>query len=180
MRRIVLLCMALSLLGWNPPARAAGQADEAQVKAAYLYNFAKFIHWPDEAFAGPESALVIGVLGKNAIEKPLRLLQGKSIQNHPIEIQVYSQLSDIGTCHILYLPSTAIADSTLWREALSSKAVVSVSDSRRFAAKGGIIELIPVRGRLRFIINLGMAKDQQLKVGSQLLSLAIEVLRERS
>lgn len=154
---------------------AAEQPSEAQLKAAYLYNFAKFITWPENAFDDATAPFVIGLFDAEEMKKFADLLTAKKIRNRPVVIKHFTSLNNISDCHILYLGSLETnAEKTLLKK-LETKPVVSVADSNHFAEHEGIIQFIPVRGRLRFIINLANANAAGVRIDSQLLSLAIDV-----
>jgi hypothetical protein len=147
---------------------------ENQVKAAYLYNFAKFIKWPDSAFADERSPLVIGVFRQDGFVEMLMPLASRSVRNRPIVIKPLDTLMQLQGCHLFYISESVPHDSVL--KALENMPVISVGEGKNFAAQGGVIQLIMVRGRLRFIINLDTAKNNGLQIDAQLLSLASEVL----
>jgi YfiR/HmsC-like len=148
---------------------------ESQLKAAYLYNFAKFIYWPESAFANEQDSLIIGVLGNNPFSKELTPLTKRKVRGRPIKIIEFKTVEDIQTCHLLYInPSIAKLETIL--KTLLNKPIVTVGDNKNFANLSGMIQFVTRRERLRFIINLDVAKTNNIKINSQLLSLAFEVL----
>lgn len=155
---------------------AVGVESEYQVKAAYLYNFAKFIRWPGIAFKNQKSPLVIGVLGQNYFDETLELLSIKTVRDRPVKIRYFTTLNDVDTCHMLYISSNNLAENGLALKKLVNRPIVTVGDDPQFAANGGVIQFITIRNRLRFIINLNVAKANGIQIDSQLLSLATEVL----
>ncbi|WP_028585988.1 YfiR family protein [Desulfogranum mediterraneum] len=173
----ILLLLLLSA-GLSAPAGADNPAAD-KVKAAYLFNFAKFIHWPEGTFAQATSPLTIGVLGDSRFAAQLNKLQGKRIQEHPILIEYYPDLASIGQCQILYLAPPDPGQITPFLHRLAGQAIVTVAEEKNFSQQGGMIQFIPVRGRLRFIINLNSAKQSRIRIDSRLLSLAIEVMEAK-
>ncbi len=158
---------------------AAKSPDENKIRAAFLFNFSKFIEWPQSSFISTHDELVIGILGPDYLGDELKSLNGRLVRQHPIKISYYSSVNDIKNCHLLYLGTT---NSKIINKALQSLAndpVVIVSDAENFAQHKGIIQLIAVRGRLRFIINQEAAQAKELKINSQLLRLAIEVIEAK-
>lgn len=146
---------------------------EYKLRAAYLYNFSKFIRWPDSAFESKDSAFVIGLLGDDAPMEIAELLNSKSIGSRPIEVRQYRTGESMDGCHLLYLHS-----SENWKPVLStlkSSRVITVGDDPSFADGGGAIQLVTIRQRLRFIINLKAAGFAGVNLDSRLLSLALEI-----
>jgi hypothetical protein len=154
----------------------ADTPSEYQVKAAYLYNFAKFIKWPGNAFADTAAPLVIGVLGRNDFAGELTKLSSKSVRNRSIEIKQFETVKEIQTCHLLYINTSKSIELASILSELRTRPIITVGDTDKFALHGGVIQFVTVRGRLRFIINLDTAKMNHVQIDAQLLSLAIEVL----
>src|SRR5437868_6513733 len=108
-RAISLLCLVLMLL---PPARPCGRAQqfrptEYQSKAAFLFNFAKFVEWPPQAFASGKSPLVIGILGENPFHDDLaRTVRDKTIDGHPLVIRELGSTIEATNCHILFISTS--------------------------------------------------------------------------
>ena len=176
-KRLILCCTLLAAM--QTTASAAKMPDEDKVRAAFLYNFSKFIEWPQSSFTNTQGELVIGILGSDHLSDELIPLEGRAVRNHPIKVIYYTSIAEITNCHLLYLGTT---DSALIKTALKTlrdKPVVLVSDVENFARNNGIIQLVAVRGRLRFIINQNAAQTKELKINSQLLKLAIEVIEAK-
>lgn len=157
---------------------AASAPDINNVKAAYLYNFAKFINWPDNSFANKKTPFVIGVLGLDKFDSYLQPLTTKSVNNRPIIIKHFKTAAEVQDCQILYLGELNNQTRDRLISTLSTQAIITVSDQNEFARQGGIIQFVEVRHRLRFIINKTAADHQNIKISSQLLALAINVLED--
>lgn len=174
----LLLIVALALLFTGaPPGHAAETPTEAQLKAAYLYNFAKFIHWPEGVFKDDSAPLVIGVLGKNDLRRELMPLRLKTVRDRAIEIKQFQSLSEVSDCQIIYVGTLATDKLKEILQQLSHKPIITVGADSRFVDYGGVIQFVTRRGRLRFLINLRVAKANGIKIDAQLLSLAAEVQR---
>lgn len=172
-----LLTAACLLLTAVLPAQA-GQRDtsEYHVKAAFLYNFAKFVEWPDNAFTNPEAPMAFCVIGADSFGTSLYDLQGKRVKNHPVSVQRIDAAADARTCHVLFISA---ADNQRMAEiiaAVKGSPVLVVGDAERFARRGGIIGFLTERNRVAFEINAGAAKGAGLTVSSQLLKLARTVI----
>lgn len=176
MKYLLLLITLALALGLTSTGQSTESPSETKLKAAYLYNFAKFIHWPEDTFANAQAPLVIGVLGKNPFTVELTPLTTRKVRNRAITIQHFKTIKDIQHCHILYItPSISKNLQTILKD-LRFRPIVTVSDNRNFANQGGVIQFVTRRERLRFVINLDIAKANNIKIDSQLLSLAVEIL----
>lgn len=144
---------------------------EDESKAAYVFNFVKFVEWPDSAARDPVTICFVGAEGVHqaltaGIEK--KLVGDKRL----IAIQLAS--APAGRCNVLYIDASMIFDQAPAREL----AVLTISDARNFAAAGGMIELFTENHRLRFRINVDSAHRAGLRISSDLLKLAAGVHRE--
>jgi hypothetical protein len=148
---------------------------EYQVKAAFVYNFAKFVEWPTDAFSDSSAPLRFCVLGESLVGPDLsQITQGKVIGGHPI--QVLQNSRNLRDCHVLFISAShnvAIKDI---QEGLRGVPVLTVGESRDFAAQGGMIGFVMENARVRFEVNLQAAKQMRLNISSKLLSLAKMVL----
>jgi hypothetical protein len=160
-----------------------GYAQEAapstsQLKAAFLYNFAKFVEWPPAAFGETNSPIVIGILGEDPIRGDLeRAILGKTINNRPLEIKPFRSASDATNCHLLYIGASEQAHLKQIIESLRGASVLTVSEADDFLQKGGMINFIVEKGKYRFQIKEDAAKSVNLKISSKLLSLASHTAR---
>ena len=178
MIKYLFICSLLFFLALAP-AWGSDTPDKNQVKAAFIYNFTKFITWPEESFSSSDKALVIGIVGADNLSGALQSLKGRKVQNHSIKIIHFKSVSEINDCHLLYIGSEKKDTISKALASVASKAVVTVNDSENFAEHGGIIQLISVRGRLRFIINQHIATNNNILFNSQLLKLAIKTIGQR-
>ncbi len=179
LRRIFYILLIISVLNCNPPLSAAHDPSEYNIKAAYLYNFAKFIHWPDSAFNSAKAPLVIGVLGTNYFNGSLQPLTAKKVRNRVIEIKYFKSLAEIQGCHLLYISKSVKQNHNLILKKLSTQPILTVGGYKDFVKIGGIIQFITRRDRLRFSINLAVANQNNIHIDAQLLSLAAEVVGDK-
>lgn len=151
------------------------QAEEYQVKAAFLYNFAKFVEWPTQAFATASAPLVIGVLGENPFHDTLRqVVEGKTIDGHPLRVKELRSLKEVGACHILFISTSERRQLPDILKLLKGAAVLTVGEMDGFTEAGGMINFVLVEGtKIRFQINKSAATSGGLKVSSKLLGLAL-------
>ena len=146
---------------------------EDQIKAAFLFNFARYVEWPDSAFEGRTDAIRICMLGEDRLAEVVsRTVSGKRVGDRPVEVDALSKLAAVSTCQILYVGERFAADVEEIVSSVSGASVFTVSDRAGFAAAGGIANFTRSDNKIRFEINPGAAKQAGLKVSSQLLRLA--------
>lgn len=164
---IALLLSALLLTVGAP--RAQGAPLESEVKAAYLFNFARYVTWPEKAFASPSDPIRICVLADEVFRDTLAAtIADKRVGDRRVLAESRTSSSQASDCHILFLKAdraSAVAD-------LSSHAVFVVSDSPGFAASGGTANFVLADNKVRFEINPGAVDRAGLQISSRLLRLA--------
>jgi hypothetical protein len=154
--------------------------NEYQVKAAFLYNFARFIEWPAELFKEVPPPLVVGVLGEDPFGSTLdQSLNGKSINGRPLTIKRLKWGQNLRDCHLLFICSSEKKRLAQILESLKGASVVTVSDLSNFCQQGGMIGFTLEENKVRFVINRDVAEQAQLRISSKLLTLAKAVLGER-
>ena len=181
-----VLCTAimLALSVFVPPAtEAAGQSEAAgpmatEQKAAFIFNFAKFTDWPPDAILANQQ-ISICVAGDNAVAAAVqRLITGKAIAGHELTTVIVNVARPIDWCHVLYVNGLDQRQTAQLFETLKGIPVLTVSDSGTFVKRGGIVQLIPEKDQMRFVINLAAARRSRLTLSSNLLSLATIVKDE--
>ena len=154
--------------------------DEYQVKAAFLYNFAKFVEWPPEAFKSPKDPILVCVFGHSPVGNALEeAIHGKSIAGRPLAYRQVSDAESASPCQILFVGS---ADSKHFRtllESLKPMGILTVGEAPGFASDGGVINFKLDDGRVHFEINVDAAEQEQLHISAKLLSLAQIVKSEK-
>ena len=150
----------------------AQSANGADVKAAFLYNFAKFVEWPASALPAGQP-IAVGIFGNNEIADSLtRLAAGKPVGGHPIQIKRVATTDDPATFHVLFIDNSEQARANELVRRIGKASVLSVSDVPRFLDSGGVIQLRTEDNRLRFDVDLQRAQDSRLVINSKLLALA--------
>jgi hypothetical protein len=146
---------------------------EYQIKAAFLYNFAKFVQWPPQAFAGPGSPMIIGVLGDNVFGDNLeRTIRNKTIDQHPFEFREYHSVKEATNCQILFISPSEKKRLPKILNGLRGTSVLTVSETDHFIEAGGMINFDIEDNEVHFQINNTAAKKSGLIISSKLLSLA--------
>jgi hypothetical protein len=162
----------VSQLAW---ADAATTQRENQLKAAYLLNFVKFIEWPSLA-AG--DALNVCFLGASSVYEVLSVgLDGKRVNGRALTAREIPSGTQVSGCHVVYADANKSQELNLTSQD-PRLPVLTVSDAKKFALNGGVIELFTDSNRLRFIINIDNARRSGLRIGSGLLQLATVIDKE--
>ena len=142
------------------------------VKAAFLYNFATFAEWPADSLS-PGQSLALCVVGDDAVADALtETIKGRTVRGHELTVEVLKPDGKIRACHLLYASGYDMNRTTQLMHALKGASVLTVSDGDRFAALGGIAQLIVENDRMRFAINAAAADRARIRLSSKLLNLA--------
>ena len=161
-------------IGWaTPTAPAAAAANEYSVKAAFLYQFAKYVEWPAAAFDPPAGVSHFCVFGDNPFGPVLaQTLAGKLVHERPVQVELIGRVGELQRCHLVFLPAAAAGSLPKVVAALGRRPVLLVGESAGFAERGGMINFIVEDGSVRFEINPRVASASGLRISSKLLELA--------
>jgi len=172
--RGAFLCVLLS--AWvGAPAQVAAPT-EYQVKAAFLYNFGRYVEWPPQA--RPPASFTICVLGEDPFGPVLdELIKGKSIQRMKLATRRLERVEDAGNCQILFISSSENGRLEHILAVLHGRSVLTVGEAERFAHRGGMINFRLEGSKVRFEVNLDATEQAGLTISSQLLKLA-RIIRE--
>lgn len=153
--------------------------DEYQVKAAFLYNFAKFVEWPPGTFANSTDPIGICIAGMNPFGSALdAMVRGKKIGERIFAVRQISDTQQTKGCQILFIASTEWKRVRPLLDALKGTAILTVGETDDFTAAGGMIAFQLAGPRVRIQIDLETAEQSRLKISSKLLSLAEIVKRQ--
>jgi YfiR/HmsC-like len=173
--RLAAICLLLwAVISPLPPARADGPSREYQLKAAFLYNFAQFVDWPEESFANNQSPLIVAVVGQDPFNGALdQVLKGKTAGGRGIVVKYFANSGAIESCHVLFVSSSEQGQMSAVLQRAGKFHALTVGDFDGFTASSGMIRFFAEDNRLRFEINTdAVAADGKLKIRSQLLKLA--------
>ncbi|GAB4270237.1 MAG: hypothetical protein Kow0065_20140 [Methylomicrobium sp.] len=166
------LLLASCLLGLcEEPAYGEAVGSEAAVKVAFLYNFFKFIDWPENA---PNTdAFHLCTSASENLGGSLAVLERKTLKDRAIVLKRHLNPQAMKDCHMVYIDSADNVDAIL--QALTALPVVTVSETNDFIDRGGMIGLHRESARFSFSLNLAAAKASHIHISAQLLKLAKEV-----
>ncbi len=169
--KIVAALMSALLLVQSP------RASEHQLKAVFLFNFAQFVDWQPAGAQDPRTPLLIGILGDDPFGAFLdETVRGEHLGLRPFEIRRYRELRDIDVCNILFISRSENERVGQILAALQNRPILTVSDGADFAKRGGMIQFVNDKNRIRLRINLEAAQAANVVISSKLLRVA-EIVR---
>ena len=177
--RALRRCAVVSVLGLLPAFAVTG-ADTAEdleyrVKAAYLYNFARFVEWPRRG-ASAGRPFVIGILGENPFGSTLHeTVRRKKATGRSLEVREVADLEKAARCDLLFVSVSERREYARILDGLDGAAIFTVSEADSFLDAGGMLSFVIERDRVRFDVNLDAVRKSGLDVSSQLLKVARQV-----
>jgi hypothetical protein len=165
------LAVSLSAAPGHGQSPSTAPVDEYRVKAAVLYNLARFVSWPPERFENSSAPLSICVLGTDPFGSRLDdVVRGHRVGERGIVIQ---RINDVGPgCHVLFVSSSEQRRLPLLMGRLRGSGALTVAEFADFTQLGGMVGLITSGDQIRFDINLAATSAEQLKISARLLALA--------
>ena len=165
---MVKILLLLLILWGSFSSLAYGEEREYQIKAAFLYNFVRFIEWPQE----PTADIVIGILGEDPFGSAIETIEGKPAKGKTLVIKRFSELKGLENCHILFISRSEEGQLSFILGKLKNTSVLTVGEMSQFNQKGGMIQFLIEENKIRFSVHLTIAKERGLQISSQLLKLA--------
>lgn len=163
--------MALCVLWATPAVRA--DTPEYQMKAAFIYNFAKLVEWPAEAFAAADAPVTVCVLGANPFGGALDAIGGRAVDaNRKVAVRRAGKVEDTKGCHIVFVSESEKAGFAKAVDAMKAAPILTVSDVEGFNQAGGAITLVRADNKVGIRLNIKAAQQARLKLNPQLLRLA--------
>lgn len=170
---LLALCPGPAPLGAQEDEEASVNR-ENQIKAAYLYQFGRYVEWPAKSFKDAKSPFVIGVMAQDPLLPTLeQIARAKKIQDRSIRIRQFSSISAIRPCHILYFSGAIPPEkqAEIMRK-LAQPGVLLIGDADGFLDKGGVMQFIVEDNRIRVVISRKAAERAGLAVSAKLLQVA--------
>jgi hypothetical protein len=147
--------------------------DEYQVKAAFVYNFAKFVQWPAGAFRDPNDPISICLLGEDPFGRSLEdTVAGRLIEGRPFTVRHISNLKQVEGCKVLFVSSKQDKHPPVSLADVRADGILTIGESQVAASDGVVINFRIDSGKVRFDINVAAAERAKLRISSRLLSLA--------
>ena len=147
---------------------------EAKIKAAYLYQFIRYVQWPQSAFPEETSPIVIGSIGNDPVNPYLNAIaRRRTAGNRKLVYRPVSSVSQAKSCHILFVSSNANGATVKSVVAkLRDTPVLLVGESPDFLRGGGVISFVAINNNIRLQLSTKSASNHGLRISSQLAKLA--------
>ena len=190
----IILIAWLCLTPFMQPVRGDDTTSpEYKIKAAFLFNFLKFVEWPKSKTNDGNEPIIIGIIGKNVFQDSFENLKNKTIEGKKVVVERYKgiseldhssqkhpQIENIRKSHMLFIcPSEKIYMANIL-ESVKEQGILTVADTKGFLEAGGIINLMMEEKKVRFEINMIAAKKSGITIRSQLLRLAKKVIQRET
>jgi YfiR/HmsC-like len=166
-----ILLFLLALVCQGSATEVAAQADEYQVKAAFIFNFAKFVEWPGEAFNGG-GGIVVGVVGDDPFGGALDRLNGSTANGRRLQIKRLRLGDNLRGCHILFISKSESRNLAKILDSLKGTSVLTIGEMSQFNQSGGMIRFVIQNQKVRFEINSGAASQARVRISSKLMALS--------
>jgi hypothetical protein len=163
-RGLAALCFVVGCsAGW-------GQTlSEREIKAGFLFNFTRFVDWPEAAFAGPGAPYVLCIAGDASMTRLLReTAAGKVVNGRGVVVREVKGNDDGAGCHVVFLSGT---DGRRGRGGYGG-GILTVGESPGFARGGGVMDLVLEENRVKVELNLGAAERAGLRVSAKLIAVS--------
>ena len=157
------------------------QVQQNQIKVAYLYHFLQLVKWPGDEAAMPDAPFVLGIIGKDAFGENIEALAKKKVKGRGVVIKRFADVGHLEPCHLIFVSASSVGNLPEVLRKLEASNTLTVSDMREFVGQGGMIGFVLTGAeseggvKVRFEINLEMARKKGLQVSSKLLELATYV-----
>jgi hypothetical protein len=172
---LYLLLPLLAICMQPIEAVAQGQFSGEEIKAAFLYRFTSYVDWPANALEN--GSFTIAVQCGDRIADALEdIVRGKQIKGRVVQVRRLKTLSELGDAQMLYVGAGCYANLQHQLQELESKPVLVVTDESSGLQDAGTIDFVTIDGHVRFEVSLQAAKRSNLRISSDLLSVAVRVL----
>jgi hypothetical protein len=163
---LLIIPVSYTIIGQSQPT-------EYEVRAAFLYNFIKFVKWPRQVFKSSQDPIVIGIIGQDPFGNTLdTMIKERTIQSKKIIIKRYHRHEDVRYCHVLYMGLREKRYQVAILKHLEGIPVLTIGDFEDFTRLGGMIKFIVADNQVGFEINLEAVEKSNLEISAKLLKLA--------
>jgi hypothetical protein len=168
-----LLGLVVQILFFGTAAGHGATASQTEVKAAFLYNFAKFVEWPAEAFSSETAPIQLGVFGDEDFAAKLgSLLNDKKAHGRFFDVKVFSNPQEAKNFQMVFVAASEAKRAAQVLEAARKSPVLTIGESEQFLDSGGMINFVFEEAQLRFEVNPESADKAKIEISSKLLRLA--------
>jgi hypothetical protein len=171
MKKLIVILVTLAV-GLGSQVQAQERATH-EIHAAMIYNFIKYVQWPNE---GEPGDFVVGVMGEDDVFNTLKTwYDGKPKGSKKYVIKKLSSPADAANCQVVYLGKGKSKEFENIKSNVSGKSILTITDGNGLGQKGSCINFKVVDGKLKFELNQGTVSSANLKVSGQLSSMAIVI-----
>lgn len=175
---MAVACLSL-LVGRVASAAEAETSKEYQIKAAFVYNFTKFVDWPASSFLEKSTPIVIGVLGTNPFGAELnKAVEGRRVNGREILIRAVSTAAELSSVNAVFISASEAGRLKELLSSLKTKPILTIGEKESFTREGGTIAFVLDGDKIRFAINMESAEAAGIRVSAQLQKLAASVQKK--
>jgi hypothetical protein len=183
LKGLVQLCLAVILIAASVgQTHAREPASEDAVKAAILFNFIRFVEWPESIRPEPASPRVVAIIGRDALQEKAADLASSPALSSRVSVLELRDMEQLEACReriqVLYIARSAQKQLPGILALLGTRPVLTVSDDEDFTRNGGMMNFVRDEGRIRFDINLDEAEKSELKMNAKLFGLARTIVKD--
>lgn len=148
-----------------------------QLKALFLFHFARYTEWPKEAWPAENQPFVLGILGNDPFGKDIDIINGKTVKDRKLVVKYFSTVEEVAGCQLLFIASSETNQLAQILKALEKTSILTIAEGAGFLEANGMISLVTEQKgtgtqTVGFEINLPAAQKANLKLDAQLLKLA--------
>lgn len=143
----------------------------AKVKAAYIYNFLKYVELKNNMPTQPDTFNVC-IFGENPFGKALHNMNGRQAQGIQVKVLEIEQTQQANICHIIYISESKSNDIATLLSAIQERPILTVSDIANFSNIGGVIGFTQTKEKIGIEININNARKAKIKISALLLEIA--------
>ena len=169
---LISIFLVTGLAAFSTACAEEARFGEYEVKAAFIYNIAKFVEWPSTHLPDVKSTLNLCILGIDPFGKALVPIEGKNVKNRRLRTKHIGSVREAKDCHILFISSSEKDQAGRIADTLKNTAVLTIGDVPGYGEQGVMINFYMDHNRVRFEINADKAKRSKVNISSQLLKLA--------
>lgn len=171
-RLILIPCVIVAAVISYPASATEPNSREYLLKAAFIFNIAKFVEWPPGSFDNEKAPLVFYVLGKDPFGYTISTIEGKIVQGRILVVKRTEKLDDLRACQMVFVSSSEMNRLPQVFQLLKDARVLTIGDMPNFAQNGGMINLVTAENKISMEINVAEAEKAKLQISSKLLKLA--------
>jgi hypothetical protein len=167
-RNLLVFILFVSCLSGNLSAR---EQTLGSLKAAYIYNIAKFTRWPESVWLTKESPFKLCLYGNDDTTSQLKLLADRNMHSHNITVIPVTTEITINDCQLLYISPNESRRYRYLFSLLKKQTTLTIGNDANFLRLGGVVNLIELKQRLHFEVNMEQLAYSKLTLSSKLLKL---------